>query len=264
MLELGFGRLQTQELAEEIERGTVFEELKTLPHVRELLASMHTSSWFQVADSPEYLVVGKGGRQGCRYGGVIFNLGYARALKRLYAKAVEEDIPMRLRYTKNAAFGSDACLAAGTAGAIVFDVTFVDDEAFAVIASVPSSLMQKFQRAIILLTETFERYGMSINWKPGKTEAMIVLRGKNARAEKLKLVQHNGMRKLVFDKKIRRMKRRRTAERIEVNVVDQYKHLGCIIDSSGNLVPEARNRARSAMNSFAPLAKYLLGSKSWR
>ena len=68
---------------------------------------------------------------------------------------------------------------------IVFDVTFVDDEAIATFASVPKSLSKKFRRAVQLLIETFDFYGMKINWKPNKTEALVAYRGKKAREEKL-------------------------------------------------------------------------------
>ena len=42
---------------------------------------MHENSWFKVAGVEDRLVVHKGCRQGCRFGGVIFNLAYARAIK---------------------------------------------------------------------------------------------------------------------------------------------------------------------------------------
>ena len=45
-----------------------------------------------------------------------------------------------------------------------------------------------------------------------------------------------------------------------MSVVSRYKHLSCIVDAFGSLVPEARNREKSAMSYFAPLSKQLLGS----
>ena len=59
-------------------------------------------------------------------------------------------------------------------------------EAFVVMASVPRTLVQKFSRATLLLAECFHFYGMEINWKPGKTEAIIALRRKHAKLEKMK------------------------------------------------------------------------------
>ena len=81
--ELGFSHKQSIVL----EAGSVLQDIFVYPHVRELLASMHTGSWFRVAGSNEFIVSSKGGRQGCKFGGIIFNLGYAKALERLYSRS---------------------------------------------------------------------------------------------------------------------------------------------------------------------------------
>ena len=98
---------------------------------------------------------------------------------------------------------------------------------------------------------------MEINWKPGKTEIVVVHRGEKAKAEKLKCVQPNGKRmyKVTVDGKDG------VKEQVPINVVSQYKHLGTIIDETGSLVPEARQRVKAAMQSFAHLAKHLLRTK---
>jgi hypothetical protein len=57
---------------------------------------------------------------------------------------------------------------------------------------VPATLAKKFRRADQLLVETFEAYGMTINWKPDKTEALVVYRGKKALSQKTKLCQADG------------------------------------------------------------------------
>ena len=101
------------------------------------------------------MVVGKGGRQGCRFGGVLFNLAYARALKRLYQQAEAEDIPIKLRCTPGEPPDTESSDADGVQATIVFDVTFVDDEAIVITASVPVTLSRKSRRALQLLIETF-------------------------------------------------------------------------------------------------------------
>ena len=256
LIDMGFNSDQAADLAREIANGTVLDEMRVHPHVKMLLASMHTGSWFQVAGSNELLVVGKGGRQGCRFGGVLFNLAYARALKRLYERADAEGIPVKLRYDPDRTPGADMSNTDRVQETIVFDVTFVDDEAIVITASVPTTLTRKFRRAVQLLIETFERYGMSINWKPGKTEAMVIYRGKHAKSEKCRLAtsESTSLFRVFPD--------RAEEDDVQIHVVPEYKHLGSIIAASGSLVPEARQRARSAMNAFAPLAMKVFGSKS--
>ena len=101
---------------------------------------------------------------------------------------------------------------------------------------------------------------MTINWKPGKTEAIVILRGKKAKTEKLKL-QQGSARTFRVDRKMRRLNWKAPRAPIGVNVVQEYKHLGCFIDASSRLIPEAHNRERSALNAFVPLAKNVLTSK---
>ena len=220
---------------------------------------MHTHSWFTVNGSSEHLIVGKGGRQGCRFGGVLFNLSYAKALKTLYQRASEEGIVLMIRHRPGAAPGAETSEEIPSEDVPVFDVTFVDDEAIVITAAVPSTLSRKFSRAVQLLIEVFDHYGMTVNWKPGKTEAIIVYRGKKAKDEAAKLVGQDGARTFVIPKECQGVDEQSW---IRVNVVAQYKHLGSTINGSGNLVPEARQRVKSSMHAFAPLAKRMLGSKS--
>ena len=163
-----------------IEEGTVLEDIMAHPHVKELLASMHTGPWFKVEGAAGHLNVQKGGRQGCKFGGILFNLSYAKALKKLYESAKEENIPLKLRYHKGAAPGGDDDERAEDqvdSEAILFDATFVDDEAIVIVAVVPTTLSTKFNRAVQLLVHVFRFYGMEINWKAGTTEAIMVYMG---------------------------------------------------------------------------------------
>jgi len=182
--------------------------------------------------------------------------------KVLSGKVEAEELPARFRFAP----GSAPCQTGdchATRKAIIFDVTFVDDEAFVLTAAVPRTLLKKLKRAVALVVECFEHYGMTINCKPGKTKA-IVLRGKKAKAEKAAMCDKSNNRTLVADKTRRRRIKKAPAVdlHVSINVVDCYKHLGCIVDGSGNLVPEARNREKSAMSAFAPLSTKVLGSKA--
>ena len=97
LIDLGFSSDHAGELAREIAAGAVLDEVRVHPHVKLLLASMHTGSWFRVAGSSDLFVARKGGRQGFRFGGVLFSLAYAKALKRLYKQAEEEEILVKLK-----------------------------------------------------------------------------------------------------------------------------------------------------------------------
>ena len=169
---------------------------------------------------------------------------------------------MKARYQPGAAPGEKSSLETPTTEyeeVPIFDVTFVDDEAIVITAAVPATLSQRFSRAVQLLVEVFDHYGVAINWKPRKTEAIISYRGKNAKAATAELIRPEGTRS--FKVSTKRVDGNGEAW-VHVNIGPQYKHLVSIIDGSGNLVPEARQRVKSSMHAFAPLAERLLGSSS--
>ena len=169
----------------------------THPHVKDMLASLHTKSWFKVGQSDRFLVVSKGGRQGCRFGGVIFNMSYTRASRQFQKEIEEAGIATKIRIHSSHVFSTTVVDDGDEV--IILDVTFVDDEAIAIVASVPTTMASKLIKAIQLLVECFSYYGMTINWAAGKTEVMINYRGKGAKAQKLRLVQEDGSRKFKID-----------------------------------------------------------------
>ena len=106
-------------------------------------------------------------------------------------------------------------------------------------------------------------YGMQINWQAGKTEAIIVYRGKGAKKAREQLFQPGGARMFIAQRTRRRLRNKTAgAPTLSVHVVSSYKHLGSIICESRSLVPEARQRERSALSSFVPIAQKVIGSKS--
>jgi len=105
----------------------------------------------------------------------------------------------------------------------IVEATYVDDEALFLSASSPKALDNAIN---ILLTElilTFAAHGFQINWKPGKSEAMLRYRGRGAqKAAEARL--HEGRTQIKLPT---------SADREFLNVVDVYKHVGSIASSDG-------------------------------
>ena len=133
-----------------------------------------------------------------------------------------------------------------------------------VVAAVPKTMSTKFAFVVNSLRRCFHKYALDINWKAGKTEGILMWRGKRARTEKLKLRKANGRQTFPVGRKRRRHRRKSASDgldqAVDVGIVKQYKHLGGIIEENGSMFPEVRNRCKSAMNSLAPLGA-LLGSR---
>ena len=65
------------------ERGSVLEQWGVVGKVAKLISAIHTHSWMQHECAKGVVVTTRGGRQGCKIGGVIFGAVYAQALKDL-------------------------------------------------------------------------------------------------------------------------------------------------------------------------------------
>ena len=78
----------------------------------------------------------------------------------------------------------------------IIDVEFVDDAAFVFTAAVPSTLRRHLRSAISSLQRILQKYGMTINWDAGKTEAIVVFRGKRQGFEKESIQSVAGTRSL--------------------------------------------------------------------
>ena len=106
------------------------------------------------------------------------------------------------------------------------------------------------------------KYGITVNFEPGKTEAIVVYRGKKALEEKQRLLKPNGSRSLQIPIQSHAGQNTHSTDSTLLRVVQGYKHLGSWVDETGSLVPDANRRSASAMSSYAPLAVKLFGSSA--
>ena len=142
-------------------------------------------------------------------------------------------------------------------GAPIVDITFVDDDAFFIVAKNASDLDRNIEITAQTLLKVFKMFGLTINFAKGKTELIISYRGREAKLYKHKLAESAkhalpGLKdQLVFSVAVHGLD---GLQNINICVVDRYKHLGSVVSACGSLVPEAQRRARSAMASFAKLS----------
>jgi hypothetical protein len=113
----------------------------------------------------------------------------------------------------------------------------------------PAILDKAIDTLLMIITRVFSLLQMEINWKPGKTEALLQYRGKNATSH-LDSRRYNG--KLMIPVP--------NSSNAFVNVVMSYKHLGCVTSLSSSDTGDAKHKASSAMQAYSPLAVKLFGS----
>ena len=122
------------------ESGGILAELGVDTTTRELMNAVHHRAWFQLEDCDDAIIVStRGGRQGCRLGGLVFNMIYAKALAEARATMRSRGACVALRFDHQKPFwlsGGCDLLDYDSAGddatpgrTLLQDVTYVDDEA---------------------------------------------------------------------------------------------------------------------------------------
>ena len=152
---LGLSRDRAQMVAGDIDsNGCILDQLQAHPHIIQMVSSLHTKSWFQFGSAADVLVVEKGGRQGCRFGGKLFNFAYAKALAEVPAKLDKAGIILHLRFADGAPPWGGASFPCNSSVPII-DVVFVDDAAAFVFAGSPATLTRHVHAAVRVFYDVF-------------------------------------------------------------------------------------------------------------
>ena len=129
----------------------------------------------------------------------------------------------------------------------VCDTTYVDDEAVMLAAATPAELDLRIASALVSLCRIFEIYGLNINWAKGKTEAILLYRGKGA-SQHWKARFRDGTPSI--DTPVENV----------LNIVSAYKYVGSIVEASESLSAEAQARAASSLAAWYRIAARVFGS----
>ena len=76
--------------------GGLLEALGVDPSIRGAAAALHSGSWFRLREDELFLQTTCGGRQGCRFGSILFNLAYSVALSRIRAALAELGVTLHI------------------------------------------------------------------------------------------------------------------------------------------------------------------------
>lgn len=227
-------------------QGSVLERWNIDPAVIALTQNLHDRAWFAVEGAERVVVTTTGGRQGCKLGGLIFCCVYEEALAAIRSGLKKAGIALVLKTAKGIPFWTSA--ENGDAVNLTVEVTYVDDEAIAIVTRSSTQLRKAIGTVINLYAKVFAEFGLRINWKKGKSEAIVRCRGPGATEVIAELRSEGGLRIPLDD------------GATAMHVVDGYQHLGGVISASGSMVPEARQRASSAMSAYSPIASKVFSS----
>ena len=227
--------------------GTVLERWDVDPVVAELVRGLHSMAWFQVQGRRSVVITATGGRQGCKLGGLIFAICYEQALTMMRSSLSAAGIAVQFKYSSGAPFWTPTDETARHTADPLVEVTFVDDEAIGIVASSPAALDKAIDVIVASLRSAFTAFNLHINWKKGKSEAMLRYRGRGAAKRLDARRSDRGLGIHIDDGNF-------------LHIVGEYKHLGGLITASGSVAPEVTHRVSAAMSSYGPLSGRLFGA----
>ena len=140
------------------EDGTALEAWGADPKVVALIRGLHTKAWFKVGDNDSYVATYTGGRQGCKLGATIFNSVYEQALVAVRSRLREAGILLVLKVDDEKPFWSSDDGSWCTVDAPVDEVTYVDDEAAALVATSPAALDVAIQAMLSAYVDVFRKF----------------------------------------------------------------------------------------------------------
>ena len=136
----------------------------------------------------------------------------------------------------------------------VLPIAFMDDiHAFSSHGSAEQAV-RALAKTAELCPQVLVSYGLLVNWKPGKTEAMLALRGKGASVAADHLKRVEGVTYLPL----------KGIQGHGLRIVTHYKHLEVISAKSSSMHLEATRRANAGTAVYMPLARTVIGTKASR
>ena len=207
-----------------------------------LLREAHVDTWFHIASDDVVIRTRRGTRPGSCLADVAFNLLFERVLARRGCLP-DESVP-RIPWTgrKELVQFSTASASIDAVPAVALqDIAYADDHAACVVSDRADGLAQAVRHTMGRSIDSMAGHGLTVNYGPRKTAALMVHRGRGSRIAK-DTVFHRGKGKIPV-----------LLEHggcVQVDVVPSYKHLGSVLTYNGSMLPEIRGRVARAKAAF--------------
>ena len=194
--------------------GTSFSSGAQISLLANSLALCMTARGLAVSDLPTCVTSKTGGRQGCKLGSITFNGFYAIALDMIrWELTKHEGVVLHLAPPEHAMWAVPDASAPPTQP--VLDAAFVDDGALVLVSKTPCALDIAIDALLNTVFVVFDHLHLQLNANAGKTEALLMYRGKTAKARREARRGPDGRLRLAVP-----------GRDVHINVVDEFKHLG--------------------------------------
>ena len=224
--------------------GDLLQRAGVPEEVADLVRLVHNSTWFTSRGCDDLAITGGGTRAGNPLADLLFNLIAAGLFRVVRARLVSAGLVTML-----ADVAPVSCLhrpAGAAASERPFaDVSYLDDVAFALKRKSAAALLDDLSKVVACVVGTCREFGFQLNFKAGKSEAIVSLVGPQSRSLRRKvLIDQRGELPCACAGSV-----------VQLRVVPAYTHLGGVTCANGSLMPEFANRAASANAAYASLSK---------
>ena len=203
----------------------------------------HSHTWYHVRQDPEVCETLRGTRPGDGYADLLFGVVTSQILQDLEPELAQFGVQTCLEWN---GFRNTLAAPGEEAQASAIHVVWADDIAVMLHHEQPAELIYALKNVMALYMDRLAQRGLLLNMAPGKSEALVLLRGKGSRALRRDLFKITKPT-LDFESAVFGTQ--------QVSLISKYKHLGFTVHGSGFLLAELRIRAGSAHSAFTKHAK---------
>jgi len=233
------------QLCENLRALPALKEAKVPDHLHNVAVDILDNNWFLINNNPNPSTIKRSTKQGDPLADMFFNFFMARILKSVRQALLDAGFGLHVHEFDSAIFGH-------TPETDVTDVSYVDDSFFVHEFQDNLNVVSHIQHMVSIVCKALYSHCLIPNFKKGKSEVTLALRGKDARPA----------RKLVFFDNSALIKCDVYHNHTEyVHIVPSYKHLGNQSTTASNNMCRAKYRVSEAMASHKCLSKHVISSK---
>ena len=234
----GLGPMEFSALREQLKTRPILSQYETCSRDEAMMQSLMEGTWFSVVGSEEITRTRTGSRPGDTMADLIFAFIYSHLLQTMRLALEDEGFVTQDSLEYSEAFKTFECQDIEMQHApSLLDVTWADDLLLLQSNQDSRELLRRTALAGGLLSDLCSRRGLQLNYKAGKTECLLRLKGRGTKA----------LRFEIFDKENPSLKLPSMIyEDLQVRLVANYKHLGNQITMASSQMHEIKVRTGQA------------------
>ena len=224
---------------------SILEQASAPPFVQSFLRSQFHGTFFQLGRGTQDIYLTKAGTvPGAPLADILFQLALVTFHRRLQQRLRQAGLLVTVEIPAEG--GQHRQAESSTA-------TWVDDLAIPVMTQSAAALVPSLAKVAAFAEQTLASTGVSVNYSPGKTEAMFCLRGKGASSiRKFWMIERQGVVVVPFG----------PGKGHTLRLVSAYVHLGCRLQANGQQLETIAHRQDIAQPIYAALRRHLLFNPS--